>query len=161
MYITLPELGVSPVCTPGPRYFGLVFPLRSNDESSAEGTEESLGSSALGAPAMASADDILLAALRQTGAPIAEDAASLRELDAQQVYAACAACLNALNHTAPEELRFPPSLPTNPGMRFRACTNLANAISALGYAEELGFNHFLYPSTRASSNPSLTRSHEW
>ena len=31
-------------------------------------------------------------------------------------------------------------------MRFRVCTSLASAITSLGFAGELGFNHFLYPS---------------
>ena len=91
-------------------------------------------------------DDILIATLRQTGAEIPEGATSVRELDSVALFGACACCLNAVNEARGEEQRFPGSLPSNPGVRFRACTNLAGAITALGYPEELGFNHFLYPS---------------
>ena len=105
-------------------------------------------SKSLAAMSGGNSDDILIATLRQTGANIPDGAASVREIDSPALFGACACCLNAINEARGEEQRFPSALPGNPGVRFRACTNLAGAITALGYPEELGFNHFLYPSRR-------------
>ncbi|KAL1503226.1 hypothetical protein AB1Y20_011282 [Prymnesium parvum] len=99
---------------------------------------------------MANSDDILLITLRQTGAELPSGATSVRELDAAALFGACAACVNAIHEARGEEQRLLSALPANPGVRFRACTQLAAAIASLGYAEELGFNHFLYPNEAES-----------
>ena len=57
----------------------------------------------------------------------------MRELDAAALFGACACCLNHIDAARGEEQRFPSTvLPGNNGMRFRVCTNLAGAITALG-----------------------------
>ena len=91
-------------------------------------------------------DDILLAALRQSGVELDERLASVKQLETEQVVAACARCVNLIHEARGVAERFGESMPANPGLRFRSCTTLAAAICALGYPEELGFNHFLYPS---------------
>ena len=99
---------------------------------------------------MSNTDDILIATLRQTGAELDGAIVSIREFGTEAIVAACACCLNVIHEARGEEQRFPLKLPKNPGVRFRLCTNLAKAIAALGYAEEVGFNHFLYPNEAES-----------
>ena len=93
-------------------------------------------------------DDILFAALRQVGLDLPEGASSVAHLDSATVVAACARCLNAINESQGEDTRFAEKLPGNAGASFRLCTRLAEAVTALGFTSELGFNNFLYPSER-------------
>ncbi len=93
-------------------------------------------------------DDILFAALRQVGLDLPEGASSVAHLDSATVVAACARCLNAINESQGEDMRFAEKLPGNAGASFRLCTRLAEAVTALGFTSELGFNNFLYPSER-------------
>ena len=97
---------------------------------------------------MAETDDILLAALRQTGVDIPEGVISVAHFDSATVVASTARCLNTINEAQGEEARFKEKLPGNAGASFRLCTTLAEAVAALGFKAELGFNNFLYPSER-------------
>mgnify|MGYP002840366720 CR=1 FL=1 len=99
-------------------------------------------------PLMAETDDILLAALRQTGVHIPEGVSSVAHFDSATVVASTARCLNTINEAQGEEARFKEKLPGNAGARFRLCTTLAEAVAGLGFKAELGFNNFLYPSER-------------
>ena len=92
-------------------------------------------------------DDLILNFLREAGVSLDEELSSLGDLDTDGVTAACSLCLNVILEARGEEFqRFPKKLSSNPGVRFRTCTALANGISALGFPGEIGFNHFLYPS---------------
>jgi len=93
---------------------------------------------------MSETDDILLAALRSIG--VDSDATSVGQFESATVVSACSRCLNAINEAAGEDGRFAEKLPGNPGARFRLCTGLAEAVNAMGFSPELGFNNFLYPS---------------
>ena len=97
---------------------------------------------------MAETDDILLAALRQTGVDIPEGVTSVAQLDSATVVASTARCLNTINEAQGEEASYKETLPGNAGASFRLCTTLAEAVAALGFKAELGFNNFLYPSER-------------
>ena len=97
---------------------------------------------------MAETDDILLAALRQTGVNIPEGVSSVAHFDSATVVASTACCLNTINEVQGEEARFQEKLPGNAGASFRLCTTLAEAVAVLGFKAELGFNNFLYPSER-------------
>ena len=97
---------------------------------------------------MAETDDILLAALRQTGVDIPEGVSSVAHFDSATVVASTARCLNTINEAQGEEAWFKEKLPGNAGASFRLCTTLAEAVAALGFKAELGFNNFLYPSER-------------
>ena len=50
-------------------------------------------------------DDILITALRQTGAELPADAASVKDLDSAAIFAACARCLNVIAQAKGEETR--------------------------------------------------------
>ena len=91
---------------------------------------------------MSETDDILLAALRSIG--VDSDATSVGQFESATVVSACSRCLNAINEAAGEDSRFAEKLPGNPGARFRLCTGLAEAVNAMGFSPELGFNNFLY-----------------
>jgi hypothetical protein len=91
-------------------------------------------------------DPLALQFLAAAGIDLPDDVASLGELDAEAVAAACGGCLNIIFEAKGEEQRFPTKLASNPGVRFRVCTSLATAISGLGFPGELGFSQILYPS---------------
>ena len=96
-------------------------------------------------------DDLVISFLHEAGVELPDGLASLGALDDATLVSACAHCLNVIMETRGEAQRFPRKLSPNPGARFRACTALSGAITALGLpGEAIGFNHLLYPSEAES-----------
>ena len=92
-------------------------------------------------------DELVLGFLRAAGVSLPPaKISSLGDLDSEAIVAACAHCLNEIAWASGAGNRLPTQLSSNPGARFRHCTQLASAISDLGFPGEVGFNSFLYPS---------------
>ena len=92
-------------------------------------------------------DELVLRFLRSAGIEFSDSVISCELFDPENIYAVAAQAVNSIAKSAGEDdIRLPEKLSGNPGARFRACTNLSEAITNLGFAGELGFNHFLYPS---------------
>ena len=97
---------------------------------------------------MAEIDELIFAQLTGLGVEVGE-IKSIREFDSSLLYTAA--------HRFCEEISPEPlegtskTLPTGMSSRFKATSDLANAINSIGYPEELTFNQFMYP------NPSTTK----
>ena len=100
---------------------------------------------------MEEADGALFAALRQQGLQSASSATTLGALEAEDVFSIFAECLKEINSNS----KIPTELTPNPSDRFRACTDLANEIKALGYKFEVGFQQV---SPTLSITPNSPRS---
>jgi hypothetical protein len=101
---------------------------------------------------MEEADNIILPILREIGSHIPSDITSIKQLDAEKLYAAVSAAVNLINSSAnnSSDVQYPASLPPAKAIRYRICSGLALRIKELGYASELGYESFLYPNELTS-----------
>lgn len=97
---------------------------------------------------MEEVDKIILSQLRQIGTDIPDDLGSLATLSTELLVAGCAQCINAINGDDKVSGKLPQSM----SARFRVGTELANAVKALGYMSDLGYNSFLYSNEADARN---------
>ena len=96
---------------------------------------------------MEEADEILLFALRSSGAPIPEDVKSFGEFTAELLVGCVGSAMRLILEDMGEDgSGFPASLPSGMGARHRLCTAIAKSVKKLGYTGECGYNQLLYPS---------------
>lgn len=91
---------------------------------------------------MEEADEILLFALRQSGAPIDDGVKSFGDFGAEEVIA----CVGSAMRLILDDSSFPAALPSSVGARHRLCTAVASEVKKLGFTGECGYNQLLYPS---------------
>eukprot|EP00052_Salpingoeca_macrocollata_P006690 m.55113 g.55113 ORF g.55113 m.55113 type:complete len:627 (-) comp15587_c0_seq1:25-1905(-) len=89
---------------------------------------------------MEEVDKIILLTLRQIGTDIPDTVATLKEISTESFVEGCARCINAINNNEELPTTFPPGM----SARFRSGTTMANAVKALGFHNEIGYNTFLY-----------------
>lgn len=97
---------------------------------------------------MEEVDKIILSQLRQIGTDVPDDLESLAALSTELLVAGCAQCINVINGDDKVSGKLPQSM----SARFRVGTELANAVKALGYMSDLGYNSFLYSNEADSRN---------
>ncbi len=95
---------------------------------------------------MEEVDNIILPILRGVGWQAADDVTSVAQFTPELIFGACAAVVARVHPGT----AFAPGnkLPAAKAQRFRACTNLSEAISEMGYPGELGYQSFLYPNVK-------------
>uniref|UniRef100_A0A4W3J9U7 Coiled-coil domain-containing protein 22 n=1 Tax=Callorhinchus milii TaxID=7868 RepID=A0A4W3J9U7_CALMI len=99
---------------------------------------------------MEEVDRILLNSLRQSGADIAEDVESVRQLTTELIVECVVRCLRILNPALGNGVSH--LLPPGMSARFRIGMCLAQACQELGYQGEIGYQTFLY-----SNEPEIRR----
>lgn len=97
---------------------------------------------------MEEVDKIILSQLRQIGTDVPDDLESLAALSTELLVAGCAQCINTINGDDKVSGKLPQSM----SARFRVGTELANAVKALGYMSDLGYNSFLYSNEADARN---------
>eukprot|EP00040_Diaphanoeca_grandis_P005748 m.34310 g.34310 ORF g.34310 m.34310 type:complete len:628 (-) comp16961_c0_seq1:92-1975(-) len=95
---------------------------------------------------MEEVDKIIISQLRQIGTEIPDDINGLEELSTELLVAGCATCINTINN----DDKLSTNLPKSMAVRFRVGTELANAVKALGFMSEIGYNTFLYSNVKDS-----------
>ncbi|PKI56325.1 hypothetical protein CRG98_023344, partial [Punica granatum] len=89
----------------------------------------------------------LLDSLKSFGVSIPNDATSMADLlFPEALVSICAQCLNLID----DSLAFP-TLPDSTAENFKVCTDIAGSIKGMGFAGDLSFYEFLYPSEEDTS----------
>ncbi|XP_058208929.1 uncharacterized protein LOC131321919 [Rhododendron vialii] len=91
---------------------------------------------------MEESQEILLKSLANSGVAIPPGVSSIRDLTPATLFSICAQSLRLVDATA----SLPASLPDLMADRLKICTDLAAAVSDLGFIGDLSFHKFLYPS---------------
>ncbi|XP_033631896.1 coiled-coil domain-containing protein 22 homolog [Asterias rubens] len=89
---------------------------------------------------MEEVDNIIIHTFRQIGCDIDDDTVSLKQFSTEMIIGATVRCLKIID----DSTSLPQSLPPGMSARFRMGTDLANALVALGYKGEMGYQTFLY-----------------
>ncbi|KAA0187818.1 hypothetical protein HAZT_HAZT001501 [Hyalella azteca] len=92
---------------------------------------------------MEQVDKIILTSLAAIGCDLEEDVESLSQLGMGAVVEGVVVCLKAID--AKQFASLSHKLPPNIAQRFRAATAIADAVKALGYTGDLGYQSLLYP----------------
>ncbi|KAF6153822.1 hypothetical protein GIB67_001055 [Kingdonia uniflora] len=92
---------------------------------------------------MDEAQEILLTSLNNSGVSLPIGVSNIQTLNPNSLVSICAQSLNLIHNNS---LSFPDSLPESRAERFKICTDIASAVTSLGYRGEISFHQFLYPS---------------
>eukprot|EP00268_Persea_americana_P001215 TRINITY_DN10366_c0_g2_i8.p1 TRINITY_DN10366_c0_g2~~TRINITY_DN10366_c0_g2_i8.p1 ORF type:complete len:431 (+),score=118.02 TRINITY_DN10366_c0_g2_i8:267-1559(+) len=97
---------------------------------------------------MDEAEAILLRSLENAGVSLAKGVLSIQDLTSDSLFSICSQSLSLIDSSS----SFPTSLPASSSVadRFKICTDISSAIKTLGYAGDLSFHQFLYPSDEDS-----------
>ncbi|KAF7144685.1 hypothetical protein RHSIM_Rhsim04G0010900 [Rhododendron simsii] len=91
---------------------------------------------------MEESQEILLKSLANSGVAIPPGVSSIRDLTPATLFSICAQSLRLVD----DATSLPASLPDSMADRLKICTDLAAAVSDLGFIGDLSFRKFLYPS---------------
>eukprot|EP00163_Fabomonas_tropica_P031331 TRINITY_DN7416_c0_g1_i1.p1 TRINITY_DN7416_c0_g1~~TRINITY_DN7416_c0_g1_i1.p1 ORF type:complete len:662 (+),score=184.03 TRINITY_DN7416_c0_g1_i1:141-1988(+) len=100
---------------------------------------------------MDATDKVLLLSLKSVGCEFDPSVGSVADFSPELIVEATARCLNVINPNANAST----TLPSQMSSRFRVCTDLATAVTDLGYNQELGYHQFLYPNEKDTRNMLL------
>ncbi|KAL5460593.1 hypothetical protein EMCRGX_G034048 [Ephydatia muelleri] len=93
---------------------------------------------------MEEVDGIIVTALKELGCEFGDSVVNLQQFTADMVVEACVRCLKIIN----PDFDGTTVLPEAMSARYRMCSTLANACQSLGYQGEIGYQTFLYSSTK-------------
>ncbi|KAL6975164.1 hypothetical protein U1Q18_023958 [Sarracenia purpurea var. burkii] len=91
---------------------------------------------------MEESQEILLESLANSGVSIPLGASSIRDLTPATLVSICSQSVHLIDPTS----SLPSSLPDSMADRFKICTDLASALTNLGFIGDISFHKFLYPS---------------
>ncbi|XP_057982640.1 uncharacterized protein LOC131167771 [Malania oleifera] len=91
---------------------------------------------------MEESQKILLRSLESSGVRLPPLVSSIGDLSSPSLFSVCAQSLRLIDAACP----IPTSLPDSMAERFRICTQLASALTDLGYVGHMSFHKLLYPS---------------
>ena len=89
-------------------------------------------------------DAIIVMSLRKLGVHFMDESIiNIQQFDADLIIDAVVHCLVAIEPDL--EGKYPNTLPESMSLRFRMCSEIAEAIHSLGYKSEIGYQTLLYP----------------
>ena len=93
---------------------------------------------------MEQVDAIIIMSLKKLGVQFVDDSVTkVQQFDADLIIDAVVHCLIAIDPDL--EGRYPNTLPESMSLRFRMCSEIAEAIQNLGFKSEIGYQTLLYP----------------